>query len=505
MMSVQRNRNESYLASAGRRVGQLLTPISIACAAGIASLRLDTTVVFSLSTLLAFSAKVGLDRAVVWLLLVGVGGASGVSYSVLSAAPIIEIGPASVTIVDVAIGLAGCLAIFRLLYHSGPSTTCFRPSVIFLVSMLPAFFVSLITGAPEEVAWALRMGRFLLIFGAASIAVYHLYGRAHVMYGVVCAVCVGAMVGSIVLFLHAVQAISVPGFEDVQLGYTGANLNRVRILDDGLIPTVFAICLVAASARDRLLRLLGLGGVCSLLVAATSSPGRGAVVGMLVATAAWGWIMYRRMNRHHVVRLLMGAVVVIVASALTFSFVGGRTGITAEVAGERLASIADPLGETNQQTRYRAWRAAMVMWADSPLVGAGLGATYYELHLRYDTDSWQAFPSTYLNALAKTGVIGLLGLVTLLGAIVRRGVRGVSSDLNAAGMRGGWLEVHEVPATAGLVGTLAFVLRAVNDDILFNLQSSVLLAVLVWLVSQSGARSTHVEIEAPASGELARG
>src|SRR5262249_58788394 len=76
---------------------------------------------------------------------------------------------------------------------------------------------------------------------------------------------------------------------------------------------------------------------------------------------------------------------------------------------DRLRSIGDRSDESNM-ARFDTWLSALALAEEHPIVGAGLGnyaTAVGDLHGTYSH-------STYLDVLAETGPVGLLGLMLLL-------------------------------------------------------------------------------------------
>lgn len=127
--------------------------------------------------------------------------------------------------------------------------------------------------------------------------------------------------------------------------------------------------------------------------------------------------------------------------------------------------------------RFAHWQAALWMAADSPFTGIGFGA-YETAYPRYPLMNWPFAlghaHNYYLNMLAETGIIGLVGYVVALALIVGLTLRALATTTGwrrgvALGLLGVWthLLVHSlfdklyvnnlflhIGAMLGLIGTL---------------------------------------------------
>lgn len=208
-------------------------------------------------------------------------------------------------------------------------------------------------------------------------------------------------------------------------------------------------CLWASVSRSAWAGLAGAGALAAVLVGRNP-----AALGLALSARS-----ARRLRRAPGLAALAAAAVALVVS--TADLAGGITYRGAHRPWEIALMTLDwkrPVGEL-VPSRPVHWRAALAIWRDFPLLGAGVGK-YPLLKNRYlpdDTRRWLFFtePHCYfLKVLAETGAVGLAAFAALLASIFALARRAFACA--------------DVPArrrlAAGALGVAAFLLCSLAQD-----------------------------------------
>lgn len=129
---------------------------------------------------------------------------------------------------------------------------------------------------------------------------------------------------------------------------------------------------------------------------------------------------------------------------------------------ERFLTIIKSGGDAD---RFRIWKAAFMMFKESPLLGKGLGSfTYYSS--RYMNIVPQYAHNCYLQIMAETGLLGLVSFIWFLSAIISRGYKKLkkNSDSLYFGL---------------FFGFLVFLTHSFFDTQLYTIK----LSILFWLLA----------------------
>jgi len=129
---------------------------------------------------------------------------------------------------------------------------------------------------------------------------------------------------------------------------------------------------------------------------------------------------------------------------------------------ERLLTIVRSGADAD---RFRIWKAAFMMFKESPLLGKGLGS-FMHYSNKYMNILPQYAHNCYLQILAETGLIGFVSFIWFLGAIVFKGFRELRERFDSSFF--------------GLFfGLLVFLTHAFFDTQLFTIR----LSILFWLLT----------------------
>ncbi len=132
----------------------------------------------------------------------------------------------------------------------------------------------------------------------------------------------------------------------------------------------------------------------------------------------------RRRGRTLVLVLSAVGLIAIAVPSTVWSRLGGLRAVTSE----QTIATADPFGSAQQ--RYEIWKVARAIAADYPVFGSG-ATTYPKLHVRYAmrpeftriAGGERDTHSTYLNALAESGAVGLFLFFGMLASVFIQGWR----------------------------------------------------------------------------------
>jgi O-antigen ligase len=225
----------------------------------------------------------------------------------------------------------------------------------------------------------------------------------------------------------------------------------------------------------------------------------------LVPLAVTGWALLATETRGATAGALVGSVLVVWLRASGKRRVDLLVGFTlagvfaAVLASGAIASFVSR-GETTQQlatlnSRTELWTLAFQKLRDRPMFGYGLGGTR---GLFLDTIGLGGGHNAFVNVLVDQGVVGLLGFVVLLAAVLVTGVRVYRSAARRA--------LPGVRSDAALVlGLFAFLLtNSITVEGLgapANVSSVLLFALIGWLGLLSRSALAAAPATAPVAGE----
>jgi O-antigen ligase len=139
-------------------------------------------------------------------------------------------------------------------------------------------------------------------------------------------------------------------------------------------------------------------------------------------------------------------------------------GLDRRLTAELTAVSPQPSSDPTQPTRFEYWLVASNMLRDSPWLGVGPD------NYRWRFASYSGLPDNnlgvhahnqYIEALADTGILGLLTLAWLLGGLVRAALAGARSSAATAGLTA----LEDWPWRAAVLASLcAWLVHAVLDD-----------------------------------------
>jgi O-antigen ligase len=183
-------------------------------------------------------------------------------------------------------------------------------------------------------------------------------------------------------------------------------------LAQGLVPAIVLAAALLGVTRKRSFRFAVLIGIAAMTVGVAATESRGGVIALIVAVI--GSLVLQKGYRRQVLAVV---VLVSAAAAVWFSASPG--------AWHRVTTFgSDGTG------RSELWRVAWYITQDHPIVGVGLNnypvhAPDYVLrpgglqYVRLIAQRPHQVHNIYLQALAETGVIGLVLLLSVLGAALR--------------------------------------------------------------------------------------
>jgi O-antigen ligase len=169
----------------------------------------------------------------------------------------------------------------------------------------------------------------------------------------------------------------------------------------------------------RVLWILVAGG-CIAVALATRS--RGGILGLsagvtvtCVIVVLQGLKARRSTDRRDVLRVLLPGVVILLCSLILAVYLGG-SGVRDELESTRLSELSDPA------SKYGAWRSALTLVNEAPVLGIGRGAFESAFTRVHDVSGQVTFShveNEYLQVVVDWGVAGALALgAALLFALV---------------------------------------------------------------------------------------
>jgi O-antigen ligase len=208
-------------------------------------------------------------------------------------------------------------------------------------------------------------------------------------------------------------------------------------------------------------RALLAGAALANLLAIVLTFSRAGIVAGLVALAVMAGVSVARGERRRLLTLgfvALGVPAALICAAMT------APGLDRRLTAELMAVSPQQSSSSAQPTRYEYWQVAADMLRDYPWLGVGPD------NYRWRFASYSGLPddnlgvhahNQYIEALADTGILGLLTLGWLLAGLVRAAIAGVRSSLANVGLAG----PEDWPWRAAVLASLcAWLLHAVLDD-----------------------------------------
>lgn len=160
---------------------------------------------------------------------------------------------------------------------------------------------------------------------------------------------------------------------------------------------------VALSAKKLWTKLLMWAGVCVIVLAIIASQSRGATLG-IAAVLFYLWLRSSRKAMSLVGVAVIGIIVLIYAPPAYF---------------QRMSTISDYQNEGSAQGRIEAWKGAIWMATDNPILGVGAGQFPTAFGTKYRTPGaahmpWLTAHSSYFLVLGELGFPGFFVLLTLV-------------------------------------------------------------------------------------------
>jgi O-antigen ligase len=353
--------------------------------------------------------------------------------------------------------LAGSLLAVAL--SSDPSTGLFTLLIDVYLLVLLVAIASVLHGDEQALRRILVLWTVTSLFWAAALIAQHLH------------LVPASLVGSVLKDTSSGTRVSGP---------TNNNPN----LAASYVVTSFFVLLASPWPRSRLPRLLAAGLLLFALYATASIGGFTAILAGAAFLAIGAYLRGARTAGE--VRALIGAALLAVSLATTalVATVGiprpsqsDAATIAREAKGSKLT--ADSLGRLNRSMAGRVvlWETAVIKTGARTLVGLGPGEAKEELEIpsgtlnRFGNLKVHSLHNDFLAFLIERGVIGLLGLLTLYGALLRG-----SSRLLTLPARDG-LRVRALGA-----GIVANVAHSLTHET-FHFRHTVVLFALLWVAT----------------------
>ena len=199
-------------------------------------------------------------------------------------------------------------------------------------------------------------------------------------------------------------------------GPMGGFMNRNHFAGFCAILTPAALVLATQDTAQRrpLAALLNVAATVTLAASVLFSLSRGGMVALAAGLATLLLIGLRH-GRLRTRIALAAAVLLLGAAVLAVAW-------RQEAIRERLASLRDPLATPSVQDRTAAWRDALRIWRQYPLIGAGPNAfrvVYPQHRTTSARDARDFAENEYVQWLCETGLIGVLIALFLISRLTR--------------------------------------------------------------------------------------
>ena len=192
-----------------------------------------------------------------------------------------------------------------------------------------------------------------------------------------------------------------------RIAWNGMFANPNDLIALLLFPLGLAVGVLYAE-RQKYVRYAALAGIALISLIAFMTQSRG---GILALGFFGAWTLARQKRRARMLPAVLGIVAVVVLFAPSDVWDRLKKIGSATSSGELIE--ADDQGSAEQ--RFEIWKVAAAISRDHPITGIGLGAYSY-MHWRYVQRNLEGFKrtaqgkrdahSSYLTALAETGIIG---------------------------------------------------------------------------------------------------
>jgi O-antigen ligase len=256
------------------------------------------------------------------------------------------------------------------------------------------------------------------------------------------------------------------------------------------LANLFVPALIYTQARTHRFGVRVLSGIWMVIyfMIVPFSSSRGGWLGLLVSLAAgtafWAWqarpwqALTKWSRRKQVIALVTGLVILASFGFLGMRFI--RTFASDPTHG------SDPFGSSGRDV---FWAAALKIWQQSPVAGAGpgrFGFAYWNIHPGVVPEFWPVHAhNIFFQALAETGLVGFIALISVL---VFLGIGIWRRYQNAESPAKPWIAAF----MAGLAG---FLVQCLFDE--FSAWIAVMLPVvfiLAWIWSNSIPQNGYTQI-----------
>jgi O-antigen ligase len=266
-------------------------------------------------------------------------------------------------------------------------------------------------------------------------------------------------------------------------GVFGANPGGFRVFIGNQVLFVVATALLLAEVASQGPSRKRTGGLTLLIACTYLSHTRGIWLGMsIVCAGVLLTVLWQEVNasrRRLIIRAASGAALLAVVVGVCMLF----------GAVPRPSFLADTSAGLREQQAPKLWDA----FKQNPVFGDGLGAVVRPRFVRDPAAPW-SYELTYLQLLFQIGVLGLLAVLALPLAVIRRGLREASSS-----------ELRALPL-AGAMAILGILVASATNPYLLASYGMLCVAIGLSLVARAGPAAPDSLREAalaPGAGDCA--
>lgn len=266
-------------------------------------------------------------------------------------------------------------------------------------------------------------------------------------------------------------------------GVFGYNPGGFRVFIGNQVLFVVATALLLAELASQGRSQMRVGGLALLIAGTYLSHTRGIWLGMvIVCTGVLLAMLWREVDARRqrlILRLAAGAALLVVVIGVGMLF----------GAVHRPAFLADSSAGQRETQAPKLWDA----FKQNPVLGDGLGAVVKPRYVRDPAAPW-SYELTYLQLLFQMGVLGLLAVLALPLAVVRRGLKAATAgELQA-------------PPLAGAMAILGILVASATNPYLLSSFGMLGVAIGLSMVARAepvGPDSVREAAPAPSAGDPA--
>ncbi|SOC47734.1 O-antigen ligase [Blastococcus aggregatus] len=349
-----------------------------------------------------------------------------VAVLLLAVSPAATSGDSPIALSDVAVAVAGLLAVRTILRGEQLDVARSVPALGLLAIGTAGLIAAVLShNVPTNVVGAVRYVELFLVAPLAVMVALRTRTDAFILLGALVGLGVGE--GALGLVQFATGTGAGIGEDSIRAVGTFGAYNIGSLAQ--ITAVGFVICLAVVVVQDGAFRAWAAAGATVLLLANLASLSRSAWVALAVAALV-------TVSRGRPARLLGAVTAALALAALILPpLVTSETPI-----GDRVASLlsSDAAPDQSLVDRQALWAAAVDMSLDNPLTGVGLRAfpdfrdAYADFSLlgssdisfgsSFDRVALESPHSLYLLVASEQGLVALLVLVTVLAVLLARGL-----------------------------------------------------------------------------------